>query len=57
MQIKQIEGEMLTSVSFISSGVLTASKAGHVKVWVRPLSVRRERPKVDRTKRALGDEP
>ncbi|TDL24991.1 WD40 repeat-like protein [Rickenella mellea] len=38
--IKHIDGEMLTAVAFIPSALLTVTKLGHVKLWVRPLTVR-----------------
>jgi len=37
--VKHIEGDLLTAVSFSSNSVLTASKGGHSKCWLRPLEV------------------
>ncbi|KAL5532770.1 hypothetical protein ACEPAF_4544 [Sanghuangporus sanghuang] len=37
---KHIEGDLLTDITFTPSAVLTASKAGTTKVWVRPLALR-----------------
>ncbi|THH12019.1 hypothetical protein EW145_g268 [Phellinidium pouzarii] len=38
--IKHIEGDLLTSLAFTPSAVLTASKMGVTKLWVRPLALR-----------------
>ncbi|KII89190.1 hypothetical protein PLICRDRAFT_40829 [Plicaturopsis crispa FD-325 SS-3] len=38
--IKHVESELLTAVSFIPRALLTATKAGHIKVWIRPLAIR-----------------
>ncbi|KAH7107670.1 WD40 repeat-like protein [Auriculariales sp. MPI-PUGE-AT-0066] len=37
--IKVIEGDMLTAIDFLPTSVMTANKAGLVKVWVRPLAI------------------
>lgn len=37
-QVKSIEGDLLTDISFYHRGVLTANKIGHVKLWIRPLA-------------------
>ncbi|KAI5116686.1 hypothetical protein M0805_007507 [Coniferiporia weirii] len=38
--IKHIEGDLLTSLAFTPSAVLTTSKLGATKLWVRPLALR-----------------
>ena len=30
---------MLTDITFLSRGLLTATKLGHIKFWIRPLAV------------------
>ncbi|KAK7693959.1 hypothetical protein QCA50_003534 [Cerrena zonata] len=35
--IKHVEGDLLTDIAFLSRGILTATKTGFVKFWVRPL--------------------
>ncbi|KAG0701508.1 WD40 repeat-like protein [Suillus ampliporus] len=35
--IKQLDADLLTSLTFLPRALLTASKAGHVRLWVRPL--------------------
>ncbi|KAI8989784.1 WD40 repeat-like protein [Trametes punicea] len=39
--VKLIGNDMLTDIVFLSRGLLTASKQGHIKFWVRPLAVQR----------------
>lgn len=39
LQIKPIEGDLLTDIIFYHRGLLTANKVGHAKLWVRPLAV------------------
>jgi len=36
--IKHIENDILTDVAFLPKGILTATKLGHVKFWIRPLA-------------------
>lgn len=35
--VKQIDADLLTSLTFLPRALVTATKAGHVRVWVRPL--------------------
>lgn len=35
--VKQIDTDLLTSLTFLPRALVTATKAGHVRVWVRPL--------------------
>ncbi|KAF9246391.1 WD40 repeat-like protein [Melanogaster broomeanus] len=36
--VKHIEADLLTSLTFLPRALLTATKAGHVRMWVRPLA-------------------
>ncbi|KAF8643790.1 hypothetical protein AX16_008809 [Volvariella volvacea WC 439] len=36
--IKQLEGELLTVIAFLPRSILTSTKNGHIKFWVRPLA-------------------
>ncbi|KDQ61162.1 hypothetical protein JAAARDRAFT_55864 [Jaapia argillacea MUCL 33604] len=38
--IKAIEGDLLTDTAFLPKGLLTASKGGTIKLWIRPLALR-----------------
>ncbi|KAG5638975.1 hypothetical protein H0H81_008195 [Sphagnurus paluster] len=38
--IKNIEGEILTAISFSPRSILTSTKVGHIKLWIRPLALR-----------------
>ncbi|KAG6833065.1 hypothetical protein H0H87_011809 [Tephrocybe sp. NHM501043] len=38
--IKNIEGDLLTAVSFLPRSILTATKTGLIKLWIRPLALR-----------------
>ena len=38
-KIKHVEGDLLMAVNFVSRGILTSTRAGLVKFWVRPLPV------------------
>ena len=35
--VKQLENDILTAVSFLPRWLLTGTKVGHVKLWIRPL--------------------
>jgi len=35
--VKQLENDMLTAVAFLPRWLLTGTKVGHVKLWIRPL--------------------
>ncbi|KAI0320754.1 WD40 repeat-like protein [Amylostereum chailletii] len=37
--VKQLDGDILTSIAFLPRYLLTATKVGQVKLWVRPLVV------------------
>lgn len=39
LQIKQLDGDLMTDVLFMQRGLLTVTKLGHVKLWIRPLAV------------------
>ena len=39
-QIKHVECDVMTAISFLPRALLTASKTGLVKMWIRPLSLR-----------------
>ncbi|KAH8099529.1 WD40-repeat-containing domain protein [Cristinia sonorae] len=36
--IKHIDSDILTDVVFLPRGILTATRSGHVKFWIRPLT-------------------
>ncbi|KAF8590025.1 WD40 repeat-like protein [Ramaria rubella] len=38
--IKQVEGDILASISFLPTAVLTITRTAHIKLWVRPLAIR-----------------
>ncbi|KAH0583600.1 hypothetical protein H2248_009219 [Termitomyces sp. 'cryptogamus'] len=38
--IKNVEGDLLTSASFLPRSILTATKSGHIKLWIRPLALK-----------------
>ena len=40
IQIKQVEGELLTTLQFLPRSILTATKGGLIKLWIRPLALR-----------------
>jgi hypothetical protein len=35
--VKQLENDILTAVAFLPRWLLTGSRVGHVKMWIRPL--------------------
>lgn len=39
-QIKHMEGDLLISIAFLPRCILTSTKVGHLKLWVRPLALR-----------------
>ncbi|KAG6889838.1 hypothetical protein C0995_014316 [Termitomyces sp. Mi166 len=38
--IKNVEGDLLTSTLFLPRSILTATKSGHIKLWIRPLALK-----------------
>ncbi|TFK54612.1 WD40 repeat-like protein [Heliocybe sulcata] len=38
--VKHTEGDLLSDISFLPRGLITANKAGYIKFWIRPLAVR-----------------
>ena len=38
-QVKHIGNEMFTDLAFLPKGLLTATKLGQIKFWIRPLAV------------------
>lgn len=40
IKVKNIEGDLLTGVLFLSRSILTWTKAGHIKLWIRPLALK-----------------
>ena len=48
--MKHIGNDLLTDIAFLPRGLLTATKAGHIKFWIRPLAVQ---PRHLRTQSAL----
>ncbi|KAH7909930.1 WD40 repeat-like protein [Hygrophoropsis aurantiaca] len=38
--IKHIECDLLTAVSFLPRALITATKSGHIKLWIRPLAMK-----------------
>ncbi|KAK0497094.1 hypothetical protein EDD18DRAFT_1319942 [Armillaria luteobubalina] len=47
--VKQVEGELLADVAFLPRSLMTATKTGHVKLWIRPLALRPRHPRRTRT--------
>jgi hypothetical protein len=35
--VKQLENDILTAIAFLPRWLLTGTKVGHVKLWIRPL--------------------
>ncbi|KAH9993809.1 WD40-repeat-containing domain protein [Russula vinacea] len=40
--VKQLENDMLTAIAFLPRWLLTGTKVGHVKLWIRPLPTSRK---------------
>ncbi|KAG2020119.1 catabolite repression protein creC [Coprinopsis cinerea AmutBmut pab1-1] len=38
--VKQLEGDLLSAVQFLPKSLLTCTKVGHIKLWVRPLALK-----------------
>ncbi|RDB21003.1 putative catabolite repression protein creC [Hypsizygus marmoreus] len=38
--VKNVEGDLLSSISFLPRSMLTSTKTGHIKLWIRPLALR-----------------
>ncbi|KAJ7085728.1 catabolite repression protein creC [Mycena belliarum] len=38
--IKPIDGEILASISFLPRSILTSTRNGYIKMWIRPLALR-----------------
>lgn len=54
LQVKQLEGDILTAITFLPRSLLTATKVGLVKFWVRPLAVRSRRMKNGHAQRGMS---
>ena len=39
-QVKHLEGDLLGHISFIPRCILTSTRSGHIKLWIRPLALR-----------------
>ncbi|KAG7448140.1 WD40 repeat-like protein [Guyanagaster necrorhizus] len=48
--VKHVEGELLADVAFLPRSLMTATKIGHVKLWIRPLALRPRHLKPHRTR-------
>ena len=40
IQVKNVEADILTGITFLPRSILTSTKAGHLKLWIRPLALR-----------------
>lgn len=38
--VKQVESDLLAHIAFLPSSILTTTKTGHLKLWIRPLTPR-----------------
>jgi hypothetical protein len=39
-QIKPVDGEILASITFLPRSILTSTRNGYIKLWIRPLALR-----------------
>jgi hypothetical protein len=53
-QVKQLDADLLTSLAFLPRALITASKAGHVRLWVRPLVMANASPRRRHTRGTLS---
>jgi hypothetical protein len=40
LQIKPIDNDILSTVAFLPRSILTSTKNGYIKLWIRPLALR-----------------
>jgi hypothetical protein len=52
--VKQLDADLLTSLAFLPRALITASKAGHVRLWVRPLVMANTSPRRRHTRGTLS---
>ncbi|KAG1735466.1 WD40 repeat-like protein [Suillus occidentalis] len=52
--VKQLDADLLTSLAFLPRALITASKAGHVRLWVRPLVMANASPRKRHTRGTLS---
>lgn len=52
--VKQLDADLLTSLAFLHRALVTASKAGHVRLWVRPLVMANPSPRRRHTRGTLS---
>lgn len=52
--VKQLDADLLTSLAFLPRALITASKAGHVRLWVRPLVMANASPRRRHTRGTLS---
>lgn len=38
--MKHLENDILVDIAFLPRGVLTTTKTGQIKLWIRPLAMR-----------------
>ncbi|KAL0571051.1 hypothetical protein V5O48_010906 [Marasmius crinis-equi] len=51
--VKHMDGELLSAVSFIPRHLVTSTKNGHLKLWIRPLALRPSRHLKESTHKSL----
>jgi WD40 repeat protein len=52
--VKQLDADLLTSLVFLQRALITASKSGHVRLWVRPLVMANPSPRRRHTRGTLS---
>ena len=48
VQVKQLDGDLFAAVQFLSRSILTATRGGNIKLWIRPLALRSRNAKSSR---------
>ena len=48
LQVKQLDGDLFATIQFLPRSILTATRGGNIKLWIRPLAPRSRNAKISR---------
>lgn len=53
--VKHLEGDLLAAITFVPQALLTSTKNGHIKLWVRPLASKSRNPRTHNRGQSQAD--
>ncbi|KAF8637423.1 hypothetical protein AX17_002918 [Amanita inopinata Kibby_2008] len=54
--VKAVDCDLLTDIAFLPRSILTSTKTGHIKLWIRPLAPKSRLLKVSKMQTIVGSE-